>query len=67
MENVVVERLMAHLMKSYRDLGRDVANIKNFPRKNQNKYVEEFMAALAKVTTPEFNTNVLQHCTGYFK
>ncbi len=61
-------QLMAHSTKIYRDLGQRVAAVKDLPRTEfRDGYIGDFMTALSKVVSPGRNTNVLQHCAGYFK
>jgi uncharacterized protein YbgA (DUF1722 family)/uncharacterized protein YbbK (DUF523 family) len=60
--------LMAHEPAAYRDLGRLVAGIKEFPRGEfAARYSARFMAGLAKGATRGRHANVLQHAAGYFK
>ena len=59
---------MAHSTNIYRDLGQRVATVKGLARSEfRDGYIREFMTALSKVASPGRNTNVLQHCAGYFK
>ena len=61
-------QLMAHSTNVYRDLGQRVATVKGLPRSEfRDGYIRDFMTALSKVASPGRNTNVLQHCAGYFK
>jgi len=61
-------QLMAHSTNIYRDLGQRVATVKGLPRSEfRDGYIRDFMTALSKVALPGRNTNVLQHCAGYFK
>ena len=58
--------LLAHSPVAYTRLGRLVATGKSLPRDElRARYEAEFMAALAKLTTPGKNANVLQHMVGF--
>jgi uncharacterized protein YbgA (DUF1722 family) len=60
--------LMAHSPSAYRALGRIVANARAIDRATlAGEYERGFMAALARLATPERHANVLQHMLGYFK
>ncbi|MGD0117844.1 MAG: DUF523 and DUF1722 domain-containing protein [Candidatus Binatus sp.] len=60
--------LMAHSPKAYGELGRFVANAKQFPRdKVREDYELAFMDALKKQATTARHTNVLQHMLGYLR
>lgn len=60
--------LMAHSPKSFSALGNLVAHAKG---QNSNQiltdYITQFLEALKSIATVKKNTNVLQHCMGYFK
>lgn len=59
--------LMAHSPKSYKLLGRFVADGKEYPRQEFRAcYEAEFMSALKAHATKGRHTNVLQHIMGYF-
>lgn len=61
-------QLMAHSPKHLRDLGRIVADAKQYtPAELYNKYFPVFMDALKLQTTVKKNANVLRHIMGYFK
>jgi uncharacterized protein YbgA (DUF1722 family)/uncharacterized protein YbbK (DUF523 family) len=60
--------LMAHGVDAYRALGRLVADVKKLPRAEfRERYMREFMAALAKPATRGRNANVLNHAAGHLK
>jgi uncharacterized protein YbgA (DUF1722 family)/uncharacterized protein YbbK (DUF523 family) len=60
--------LMAHSIPLYRELGRNVADLKGRRIKAvQREYHEQMMAALRLRATVKKHTNVLQHMAGYFK
>ncbi len=60
--------LLAHSQRHYRELGRLVANGKQYPvRELARTYGHLFMEALAVKTTIRKNVNVLQHLAGHFK
>lgn len=60
--------LLAHSTDAYRQLGRLVAGARGLPRREvEQRYVEGFMQALARLATVRTHTNVLQHMAGYFK
>ncbi len=60
--------LMAHNQVAYRDLGKMVANIKEWELNDFFLvYREAFMAALTERASKKNNTNVLMHIQGYFK
>jgi len=61
-------QLLAHSPEGYRALGRLVARGKELGRPAlRDAYASGFMAALTQLATPRRQTNVLQHCLGYFK
>lgn len=61
-------QLMAHSPRAYEELGRMVADAKQRDRNQlRNEYQASFMTALAKLSTPARNVNVLQHIAGYFR
>ncbi|MBD3225139.1 MAG: DUF1722 domain-containing protein [Caldithrix sp.] len=60
--------LMAHHQKTYNELGRMTANIKDYDRYTFfNQYNAKFMAALKRKATIRTHTNVLHHIMGFFK
>jgi len=60
--------LLAHTPEGYRALGRLVATGKSLPRATlRARYEAEFMAALAKPTSPGRHANVLTHLLGHVK
>ena len=60
--------LLAHSQRHYRELGRLVANAKQYStRELARTYGHLFMAALAVKTTIRKHVNVLQHLAGHFK
>lgn len=60
--------LLAHEPEAYRELGRLVARVKEFPRAEfAERYQRRFMAGLSRVATRGRHANVLQHVAGYFK
>lgn len=60
--------LMAHHPESYKELGRLVANIKQYqPQDFINEYRLGLMEALKNRASRKNNTNVLMHLQGYFK
>jgi uncharacterized protein YbgA (DUF1722 family) len=60
--------LLAHAPAAYRSLGRLVAGARSLPRAElRERYVTDFMAALARPATPGRHENVLLHMVGYFK
>jgi uncharacterized protein YbgA (DUF1722 family) len=60
--------LLAHTPEGYRALGRLVATAKTLPRATlRARYETEFMAALAKPTSPGRHANVLTHLLGHVK
>ena len=60
--------LLAHSQRHYRELGRLVANSKQYPvRELARTYGHLFMEALAAKTTIRKHVNVLQHLAGHFK
>lgn len=61
-------QLMAHHQTRMRELGRLVAQLKELrPRELRERYVEGFVAALARPATRRSHTNVLQHIQGHFR
>jgi uncharacterized protein YbgA (DUF1722 family)/uncharacterized protein YbbK (DUF523 family) len=59
--------LMAHSPKSYKTLGRFVAEGRKYPRQEFRAcYEAEFMSALKVHATKGRHANVLQHMMGYF-
>lgn len=60
--------LLAHSPDLYRQLGRLVAQIKEFrPAEFRSEYRALFMRALSMKATARKNTNVLQHIAGFLK
>ena len=60
--------LLAHSQRHYRELGRVVANAKQYSaRELARTYGRLFMEALAVRTTIRKHVNALQHLTGHFK
>lgn len=61
--------LMAHSEKSYRHLGRLLANLKGPQPLNAiaDEYIACLMKGMAFLATPKKHANVLMHCLGYFK
>jgi uncharacterized protein YbgA (DUF1722 family)/uncharacterized protein YbbK (DUF523 family) len=60
--------LLAHSPEAYRSLGRMVAAARRTPRASlRDGYQQQFMGALAVVTTRARHANVLQHMAGYFR
>lgn len=60
--------LMAHNISAYRELGRMVANAKEYdPEILARKYISRLMSALKLSSTIKKNVNVLHHAMGYFK
>jgi uncharacterized protein YbgA (DUF1722 family)/uncharacterized protein YbbK (DUF523 family) len=60
--------LLAHSQKHYRELGRFVANIKEYkPEEFRIQYITLLMNGLQLLATTKKNTNVLLHIVGYFK
>ena len=60
--------LLAHSPEAYRRLGQLVAGAKRTPRTEvRASYEEQFMRALAVVSTRARHANVLQHMAGYFR
>ncbi|QIA65884.1 DUF1722 domain-containing protein [Vibrio astriarenae] len=60
--------LMAHDPSSYKELGRLVANVKEYDTEEfYQKYRLGFMLAMKKRASRKNNTNVLMHIQGYFK
>jgi len=60
--------IMAHSPQHYREMGKLVAAIRQFPLEQvlQN-YLELLMTACKRAATPSKNQNVLLHILGYFK
>ncbi len=59
--------LLAHEPEAYRRLGRLVAGARGVPRQHlEQRYVDGFMRALARLANTRGHTNVLQHMAGYF-
>jgi uncharacterized protein YbgA (DUF1722 family)/uncharacterized protein YbbK (DUF523 family) len=60
--------LLAHSPRHYKELGRLVAQTKDYtPGELRERYVQGFMTALRVRATTSKNTNVLQHLLGYLK
>ncbi len=60
--------LLAHSQRHYRELGRLVADVKQYSvRELTRTYGQRFMEALAVKTTIRKHVNVLQHLAGHFK
>jgi len=60
--------LMAHSPRHYQELGRLVAQVKDYtPSELRERYVRGFMEALQMRATTRKNVNVLQHLLGYLK
>jgi len=60
--------IMAHSPKDLETLGNLVARGKAIPPETlKREYITTLMAALRLKATPRKNTNVLDHCMGYFK
>lgn len=60
--------IMAHSPKDLKTLGALVAKVKAIPPETlRREYITTLMAALRLKATPRKNTNVLDHCKGYFK
>ena len=60
--------LMAHNPALYREMGKLVASVAQYPLKDfQQLYLEMLMRALAFAATPSKHQNVMQHILGYFK
>ena len=60
--------LRSHHERSYRAMGRLVADGKALPRPAfEAQYMEEFMGTLRHLATVRRNVNVLQHIAGHFK
>ncbi|MEF1290645.1 YbgA family protein [Vibrio sp. M260118] len=60
--------LMAHHPASYKELGKLVANVKDYDiNEFYQLYREGLMAAIANRASRKNNTNVLMHLQGYFK
>ena len=61
-------QVMAHATTAYRELGRLVADLKDFSRDEfKRTYTSRFMAALAVRASRGRNTNALQHAAGHLK
>jgi uncharacterized protein YbgA (DUF1722 family)/uncharacterized protein YbbK (DUF523 family) len=60
--------LLAHSPKHYKELGRLVAQVKDYtPGEFRERYVTGYMEALQVRATARKNVNVLQHLLGYLK
>ena len=60
--------LLAHDEKTYRNLGRLIANLSNSDLPNiAEKYITNLMNGLKKLSSRERHTNVLQHIMGFLK
>jgi uncharacterized protein YbgA (DUF1722 family)/uncharacterized protein YbbK (DUF523 family) len=60
--------VLAHAPEAYRQLGRLVAGARDQSRRDfERRYIEGFMAGLARLATVPRHTNVLQHMAGYLK
>ncbi|MDC5818480.1 2-thiouracil desulfurase family protein [Vibrio europaeus] len=60
--------LMAHHPTSYKELGKLVANVKDYDIKEfYKRYRQGLMAAMTHRASRKNNTNVLMHLQGYFK
>ena len=60
--------IMSHSVKGLKEIGALVAKGKKLPLpETKNGYISTLMAALALLATTKKNTNVLDHCMGYFK
>ncbi|MFH1842610.1 MAG: DUF523 and DUF1722 domain-containing protein [bacterium] len=60
--------LLAHSAELYRQLGRLVANVKDYlPGEFRDRYSELFMQALNRRATVKKNVNVLHHLLGFLK
>ena len=60
--------LMSHSPKGLRELGKIVADAKNFSIEElYSKYISKLSGCIKLIATKKKNTNVLQHITGYFK
>lgn len=60
--------LLAHSRNHYRELGRIVANIKEFEWNDaRDLYCQKFMEALTFKSTSKKNSDVLMHMLGFFK
>lgn len=61
-------QLMSHSPASYRELGRLVADCKQYPPAELRRmYEDKFMEALARPATVRRHVNVLQHIIGYLR
>jgi len=60
--------ILSHSPKHYQMMGKLVAKAKEIPWKNlREEYQGLLLEALSLKTTPQKNSNVLQHIMGYFK
>lgn len=60
--------LLAHHQATYRQLGKELADLKNVDLDAfAHAYISTFMAAMKQVATRQNHTNVLMHIQGYFK
>jgi uncharacterized protein YbgA (DUF1722 family) len=60
--------ILSHSPKHYHEMGKLVAQAKNFPLKELYlQYQALFIESLRLKTTPKKNANVLQHMMGYFR
>ena len=60
--------LLAHHQATYRELGKELADLKNIDMEVlAMSYIPRFMSAMKTVATRKNHTNVLMHVQGYFK
>lgn len=60
--------LLAHHQEAYRELGRELSNLKDVDIETYlNSYIIKFMSAMKKRANRRTHTNVLMHIQGYFK
>ena len=60
--------LLAHHQSTYRELGKELANLKNIEFDSfSREYINQFMAAMKNKASRKTHTNVLMHIQGYFK
>jgi uncharacterized protein YbgA (DUF1722 family)/uncharacterized protein YbbK (DUF523 family) len=60
--------LLAHNQATYRELGKELADLKNTNMNDfASSYICRFMDAMKKIATRKNHTNVLMHIQGYFK
>lgn len=60
--------LLAHHQGTYRELGRELGDLKSVNMETFiNTYFEKFMTAMKQKATRKTHTNVLMHIQGYFK